>query len=43
LGGFVHPRYVGTVLNALARAEYEPYRVDGRPVPFCYPLRVVFN
>jgi hypothetical protein len=43
LGGVVHPRYLGTVLNFLARAEYEPLRLDGRPVALCYPLRIAFN
>ena len=35
-----HPRLLGVLADALVHAEYHPYTVSGRPVPFCYPLRI---
>jgi hypothetical protein len=38
-----HPRLVAAVLDFVSRAEYEPYRLNGRPLPFCFVLAVNMN
>ena len=35
-----HPRLLGVLFDSLAHAEYTPYAINGRPAPFCYPLRI---
>jgi hypothetical protein len=36
-----HPRRMAALLDAVSRAEYEPYRMNGKPIPFCLMLKVV--
>jgi hypothetical protein len=35
----MHPRDVGALVDWIIRQRHEPYRLDGLPVPYCYPLR----
>jgi hypothetical protein len=38
-----HPRHTALMLDIGRRAEHRPHSIDGRPVPYCYPLLVNWN
>jgi hypothetical protein len=38
-----HPRMLGVLIDALAHAEYVPLSVDGKVIPYCYPLRITVS
>lgn len=35
----MHPRDVAALVDWVIRQRHEPYRINGAPVPYCYPLR----
>jgi hypothetical protein len=35
-----HPRLLGVLFDSIAHAEYVPFTINGRPVPYCYPMQI---
>lgn len=38
-----HPRIDPLIVEAVQRWRYSPYKVDGKPVPHCYPMKYTFT
>jgi hypothetical protein len=38
-----HPRYTATLVDGLFRARYDPYKLNGEPIPFCYSMHLKFD
>lgn len=35
----MHPRDVGSMIDWIIRQKHDPYRIDGVPTGYCYPIR----